>query len=249
MRDLSRTRFTGLDLTGATICESVLDGVRVVACEIDGLRVSGHEGRTPRVYVNDVEVSGYVEAELDRRHPERVTVREAASAAELLAAWDLVGGLWDATIAQARELPAAALEAQVDGEFSFVETLRHLVCGVDVWVGRMLRDDPHPFHLWGWPPALEPGLDPADLGLDVTARPSLGDVLAVLDDRRAQVRTALAALDDAGLAVVVRRTPGPWWGELTVTVERCVRVVLHEWSTHRHFAVRDLAVLGSRAGE
>jgi hypothetical protein len=41
-------------------------------------------------------------------------------------AWDVVERLWSGTVERAHRLDPALLHESVDGEWSFVETLRHL---------------------------------------------------------------------------------------------------------------------------
>jgi hypothetical protein len=60
-------------------------------------------------------------------------------------AWDIVERLWDGTVERARRLDAALLHESVDGEWSFIETLRHLVYASDAWVRRAILGDPAPW--------------------------------------------------------------------------------------------------------
>ena len=69
--------FHDADLGGATFRDCDLRGARIVSSFVDGLVVSGFSGRSGPVVVDDVDVSDFVAAELDRRHPERVRLREA----------------------------------------------------------------------------------------------------------------------------------------------------------------------------
>jgi hypothetical protein len=64
-------------------------------------------------------------------------------------------------------------------EWSFAQTLRHLVFVTDAWLGA-IRGEDRPFHPWGLPVT---DLDefagpPAGLGIDVAATPSYAEVLA-----------------------------------------------------------------------
>ena len=143
---------TACDLSGAVFRDCDLSGARITSSMVDDLRVDGFDGAAGSVVVDGVDVSAYVAAELDRRFPERVQVREAGTADELRAAWATVQGLWEQTLAEASSRPEAELHEQVGGEWSFVETLRHLVFAVDCWVGRMLAEVEHPFDPLGVPP-------------------------------------------------------------------------------------------------
>jgi hypothetical protein len=234
------------DLGGAVFRDCDLRGVRIVSSFVDGLVVSGFSGTAGPVIVDDVDVSGYVAAELDRRHPERVRVREARTADELRAAWSELERLWDDTLARAGRLPEAALQERVDGEWSFVETLRHLVFAVDSWVGGWLHGEAAPFSALALPPTdLSPEEWPS-IGLDASARPSLTEPAALFADRRARVRQALGEVTDAELDEPRTAAPVPAWGEETHAVRACLRTVLEEMCEHRRYAERDLGGLAAR---
>jgi hypothetical protein len=234
------------DVSGATFRDCDMRGVRIVSSFVDGLVVSGFSGRSGPVVVDDVDVSEYVAAELDRRHPERVLLREARGADDLRALGAELERLWDDTLARAGRLPEAVLHERVDGEWSFVETLRHLVFAVDTWVDGWLRGQAAPFSPLGVPPTdLAPEEWPT-IGLDPDARPSCADAAALFADRRERLRAALAGVTDAQLDDERTATPVPAWGEETHTVRECLRVPLEELCEHRRFAERDLAVFSGR---
>lgn len=177
--------------------------------------------------------------ELDRLHPERVQLRPD-DLAGIRAALDLVDAMWEPTIARARRLPSKKLHARVDGEYSFLETLRHLLFAGDAWLQRMVLRDPDPFHEWGVPPDL-PADAPPDTG------PELDEVLAVRVARAARVRAHLDTLSEGDLAV---RVGGPWDPpglppEDRARVIDCFRVVFREEWWHHHYAARDLAKIES----
>jgi hypothetical protein len=65
--------------------------------------------------------------------------------------WDRIECLWAETGARAERLPEPALHQRVDDEWSFVETLRHLVFATDKWAGYMILDKPMPYHPLGLP--------------------------------------------------------------------------------------------------
>ena len=234
------------DLNGATFRDCDMRGVRIVSSFVDGLVIGGFSGRSGPVVVDDVDVSSYVVAELDRRHPERVRLREARSADDLRAVSAEVETLWDDTLARAGRLPDAALHERVDGEWSFVETLRHLAFAVDSWVAGWLHGTPAPFSPLGMPPT-DLGADEwASIGLDPEARPSFAEAGALFADRRALLRTALDEATDQQLDSERTATPVPAWGEETHTVRECLSVPLEEFIEHRRFAERDLATLEAR---
>jgi hypothetical protein len=233
-------RFTGADFTSATFRDCDLRQVKITDSWLVDVKVSG---LVDNFVVNDVDVTAFVEGELDRRHPERVQLRAVHSAGDYRAMWGTIERLWPDTVARAGRLPEPALRLRVDDEWSFVETLRHLVFATDAWAGRMILDVPMPFHPVGLPHASYPPADAVALGIDLDARPSLAEVMEVRDNRMALVRGIVDGLTDADLERICARLPAPGYPEETRSVGRCLRVVMKEECEHRRYAVRDLAVL------
>ncbi len=238
--------FRGVDLSGARFRECDLTGVKIAGSVVGDLRVAAFAGELGTVIVDDVDVTAFVTGELDRRYPERVQVREMRTAADYSAAWNTVEELWAETVGQAELLPETARNERVEDEWSFVETLRHLVFAVDVWIGQMISDPPTPFHRLGLPPTDYPRDRFEELGLDVNAQPSYAEVLAAHADRRGQVRAVIAATTDAGLGEIRTGVPAPVWGEESQSVGECLRVVITEHCEHRRYAIRDLALPETR---
>ena len=104
-------QFTGVDFTGATFRDCDLRRVKIVDSWLVDVNVSGLIGD---VVVNDVDVTAFVEAELDRRHPERAQVREMQTADDYRTMWDTIERLWSDTVARARRLPEDARQERVD---------------------------------------------------------------------------------------------------------------------------------------
>ena len=131
------------------------------------------------------------------------------------------------------------LHEQVDGEWSFIETLRHLVFATDAWVKRAILVEPSPWDPLDLPHDEmpdEPGV-PRDRG----ARPSLDEVLALRADRMATVRQVLADLTDEKLDGMTEPVAAPGYPEAeSFAVRRCLRAVLNEEWEHRLYAERDL---------
>ena len=235
-----------VDVTGATFRDCDLMDVKIASSRVDNLRISGLDGRAGRVVVDDVDVTEFVDAELDRRHPERVQLRSVTTADDCRAMWLLLEQLWSQTLeAAAQQLPAAALHERVDDEWSFVETLRHLVFAIDTWVGRFIRQESSPYHPLGMPPTDFPAPEATALRLEMTATPSYDEVVGVFALRQSCVREVLAELTDEQLTQV-RTAVLPVWGEESQPVAECLAVVFNEHCEHRRFAVRDLAVLAAR---
>lgn len=149
----------------------------------------------------------------------------------LLEAWRRTADTWDETVVRARSLPEDALYRRVGGEWSFAETLRHLVMVSDTWIRRLVLGVEKPFHPIGVAPHF---LDGAAMGLDVDAKPLLDEVLAVRHDRIGQVEATIAAFTDAELLEPTAES-WPRLGAFQV-------VLVEEWA-HHWFATRDLAAL------
>lgn len=239
-------------LRGSTFMVADLAGVRFVDCDLTGVKIIDGclvdvdiSGYLENVIINGVDVTAFVNDELDRRHPERVQLRQMRTADDFRAMWDTVERLWSATLARAERLPEPALHQRVDGEWSFVETLRHLVFITDAWAARTVLDEPLPYHRLGLPQTAYAPTDAAALGIDLEARPSLVEVKVVRVDRRALVRAIMDGLTDADLGRACMRTPAPGYPEEPRIVAECLAVVMEEECEHHRFAVRDLAALGA----
>jgi hypothetical protein len=238
--------FQSVDLSGAVFRDCDLSRVRVTGSAIPELRVSGHAGEIDRFVVNDVDVTDFVREALDRRHPERVPLRAARTPDDFRTMWRDLERLWEEAIARAELLPEAARNERVDGEWSFAETLRHLVFATDIWVGRMAGGQARPFHRIGLPTGDYPADAAREIGVDLDARPSWDEIVEVRAGRAAMMREAVGGLTDAEFGRIVSAEPAPTWGVQTLPVGRCLRVVLNEHCEHRRFALRDQAIIESR---
>jgi hypothetical protein len=160
--------------------------------------------------------------------------------------WDVMERLWGDTVAPARRLDPALLHESVDGEWSFIETLRHLVFATDSWIRRAILGDASP-----WAPLDLPWDEMPDTPggpRDRDVRPSLDEVLELRRDRMSTVRELLNGLTDESLNGHTEPVEGPGWPESrSYPVRECVLTVLNEEWEHRLYAERDLAVLEARA--
>jgi DinB superfamily/Pentapeptide repeats (8 copies) len=241
--------FTGEDLSGSLFERVDLSGARFRAVDWRGVVMTGVEmvdvridGELQNVVMNGVDVAPLVEAELDRRDPERAKMRPTDPAG-FREAWDIVERLWDGTVERARGFDPDLLHESVNGEWSFIETLRHLVFATDAWVRRAILGDPSP-----WDPLDLPWDEMADLpGIprDRKVRPSLDQVLALRRDRMATVRTVVDGLTEETLAADTEPVDAPGWPPpQSFAVRECLLIVLNEEWHHRTFAERDLDASG-----
>jgi DinB family protein/pentapeptide repeat protein len=236
--DLTGAEFFDVDLARARIREADLTGMVLTGVELSDVRI---DGELKNVLVNGVDIAPLVEAELDRREPERAKMRPTDPAG-FRAAWDIVERRWAETVERARGLDPALLHESVDGEWSFIETLRHLVMATDSWVRRALLGDPTPWHPLGLPWGSAPEMP--GVPCDRAARPSLDEILAVRRDRMAGVRAVIEGLTEQSLAADTEPVTAPGWPPpRSFSVRECLLVVLNEEWEHRRFAERDLDAL------
>ncbi len=156
------------------------------------------------------------------------------------AAWGLAQQRWTETIATAHTLDEATLHERVNGEWSFIQTLRHLLFVTDSWVSRGILEQRDPWHRLGMPPTgmtRVKGLDDPEL------RPTLAEVLGLRVGRTATVDSVMAALTGAELdeqrrAVGAGHPKAGLW-----SVRQCLTALVTEEWRHRDYAERDLAEL------
>jgi uncharacterized damage-inducible protein DinB len=229
--EMSSARFQNVYLTG-----SILRGLWLEDVDIDG--------EIRNVTINGVDIGPLIEAELDKRHPERTRLHPT-DADGFREAWAIVEQAWQPTIERARRLPPEALHERVEGEWSFIETLRHLLSATDAWVGRALLGDPSPYSALGL--MHTEAKDIPGVPNDPDLRPSLDEVLELRAERMAMVRQVMADLTDEKLAGMTEPVMEPGYPESeSFAVQRCLQAVVNEEWAHRLFAERDLAVLEAR---
>lgn len=214
--DLRRTRFRDVDFTGVRT-------QHVILCDVE------FDGTIDSVVINGVDVTDYVNRH-DPWQPLR-SMQEPVTADEVRRSWTAFTQAWDDTIAQALTLPAALCAVSVDGEWSFTETLRHLLFVADKWVLGPVAGG-------AWSPIGLPNSGSADFdwpNIDPTSSPTMDDVLTARQGQIAALSALATTMDDARLA-----------GEVTVlengsaTVRDCWHVLFEEAFEHLRYARRDL---------
>jgi len=239
---LTDARFHDVDLTGARFHLVDLTGVMIRGAALVNVDISGE---IKNLRVNGVDVVPLVEAELNRRYPDRVKMRPT-DAGGFRDAWDILERLWQQTVGRARGMAPESLHQRVEGEWSFIETLRHLVFATDAWVKRAILGAPSPWDRLDLPHDEMP--DEPSVPRDRGARPSLDEVLALRADRMATVRQVIADLTDEKLAGMTEPVMEPGYPEPeSFAVRRCLQVILNEEWEHRLYAERDFDVLESQS--
>jgi len=235
--DLRGAEFVGADLRGARFIESDLSGVVMRGVQVRGADIDApwlSEGDS-FLRVNGIDVIPLVEAELNRRFPGRAD-RGAGDPDGLRAAWAALERAWAATLARVATMPAGTVDISVGGEWSFAQTLRHLVLATDMWLGRAILEIKQPFHPIGlrYTGGEEDGMD---MSVFTTVTPPYAEVLQVRAGRIAMVRDFLATVTSEVLAAPRKNPHDPGRQETTCS---CLHVILSEEWEHLRFAVRDL---------
>lgn len=188
------------------------------------------------VVINGVDITEFVN-EHDPWYPLRGMLRPTTSA-DMRATWAAIEAAWAETTSQALALPEAALHDSVNGEFTFVESLRHVVFATDKWFTAPILAEPlHPIGLPN-----NGSLDFPFPGLDLSSAPKMAEALQVRADRVARVRRFLEAVtqDQFGRSIdILENGPHP--------LLECLYTVFEEEFWHNRYVRRDLAILAERA--
>ncbi len=250
--NLAGARFERIDLSGVEFHASHMIDTRFRFIQMSGVVMRGVElvdvdiyGEIGKLIVNGVDVGPLVNDELDRRYPERAKMRPTDPAG-FREAWDVVERLWAGTVERARRLDPELLHESVGGEWSFIETLRHLVFATDSWVRRVILGDPSP-----WDPLDLPWDEMRDtpgVPRDRDVRPPLDVVLELRRDRMSTVREVIDGLTEESLAGETEPVEGPGWPRPgSYPVRECLSTILNEEWEHRLYAERDLDILEARS--
>ncbi|MGI8522713.1 MAG: DinB family protein [Nocardioides sp.] len=239
--ELRDATFHDIDVRGGRFDHSYVEGVRLRGVEFVDVEI---EGEVYNVRVNGVDIGPLIEAQLDSRDPERGLMRPHDAAGHRQA-WEIVERRWDETVARARALDPALLHESVEGEWSFVETLRHLCFATDAWLGRAILGDPAPWHPLDLP--WDQMADTPGIPRDRDVRPSLDEVLELRRDRMGGVAAYLDQLTDDELGTETTPVEAPGWPRARAyPVAEVLHTILNEEWMHRQYAERDLTLLGSR---
>ncbi len=207
-------------ITGAFFLNASIDG------DFEGLTMNG------------VLVAPLIESELKKQHP--ILARNNSRSAEALRTGvEDVYAVWDGLEQRAAALDDAQLHERVDEEWSFAETMRHLIYATDCWFRRGVLDEPQPFHTLGVTHSEAHGQVP---GIDLEATPTYAEVIAARRENQAAVRDYAATLTDE--KVKVTHTPtGPGHPHGEVRVGDAFWVIVNEEYWHSTYATRDLDAL------
>lgn len=227
------------DFSGKTFRVVNFANSKMVDADMMGARFSG---RIDGLQINGIEVAPLIAAEMRRLYPERdqLFAADPAGFRRALAQYE---ALLKATLDRARGLTEEQRHERVDGEWSVVETIRHLIFVIDGWISRTVLGESDPFHPIGLPPSFIPA-DAPGTSIDPAAQPSFDEALEVWRGRMDVLRRVIEGLTPEELERHVE-TAGPGYppaGLKTQVIGPLWTVFSDGWS-HNLFMNRDMDTL------
>lgn len=151
---------------------------------------------------------------------------------------EATGGL-EATMLRATSFSDEELHRSVNNEWSTVDSLRHVVLIVDLWLSKVILGEDDPFHPIALPPTFMPPRLPGS-SIDPDARPTFDQACDALRGRLTTVRAYIDELTPAELERAVKAH--------AKTVGGALCVLFGEMTAHNRFINRDLDIIeGSRS--
>ncbi|CAM3189875.1 DinB family protein [Nocardioides dubius] len=237
--DFEAATFVAASFRGATLRFCDLSSVSMREVDVNGLEIDSHDLFFGSLIVNGVDVVPLVDAELNRQFPGR-ELQKATSPDGLRKGWVAVQEAWRETVTST---PPDRVNAQVRGEWSLAQTLRHLILATDAWLVGAVQRVEQPFHEIG-----QIFTGAAQMGFDTSIfrdePPAYAEILAVRAEHQQLVTDFLAS---ATPELLDEQRDGPWGGDWHPTVGDCIRVILEEEWAHLRYVRRDLALLADGA--
>lgn len=238
------TRYVDEDLHDAEFRECDLTGARLIGVVMQNAVI---DGLVTNLVVNGVEVTEYVEAELDRRHPVRTLIR-SDDPADLREASRQLHATWATTIDRIRRTPGIE-HRTVNDEWSAAQTMRHLVFVHDSWFRRCCLSSTALFTPMGIGPTVEPYREAH--GLNLSLDPTLNEIVSVRATQTAELETWLDKVTAAQLAAPAPVPDDDVWPPYARgrSVRQCLGTVLNETFEHHNFCARDLNLIETQNAE
>ena len=226
-QDLSESVFWGVNLKGTLFRDADFAGSHFFHVSMANVSV---DGVINGLVVNGVDVTDYVNSH-DRWYPLRNQLSPEDEDG-LRHTWSQLVAEWNTLYEFVEALPAGATEVSVDGEWSFRDTLRHMVFVHDKWFNWPFLGE-RSFDAIGLPNTGSQGF--AWPGLDLAAEPSFDEVIA---QRRLHVESFGRYLDGLELARLPKEVEILENG--VVPSVMCFHAVLEEEFEHLRYAWRDI---------
>lgn len=242
--DLSTSRFTRVRLSGSNLDNVYFNDAQFREVDLSGTRFNGVSFERAQIWgdidgliINSVLVSPLIDAELDRRYPEHAMLKPT-TAQGYRDAWRQLQHTWQPTLARAAALSEQQQNAHIVGEWSVIQTVRHLSFAITSWLDRAILGDPSPWQPLDLPwDQMPPHPDvPWDTDTAVTWAQARG----LYDASASRLSAYLGQLTDDELGQPAKLSSNPNWPDEHPEVAECLRVILNETFWHHRFAVRDL---------
>lgn len=235
-------RYVDEDMAGAEFRECNLSNTRLIGVVMQDAVI---DGLVTNLVVNGVEVMGYVESELDRRHPVRRLIR-SDDPGDLRRGCRQLRADWAATVVRMRASPGIEAKS-VNDEWSALQTLRHLIFVHDSWFRRCCLGSTDPFTPMGLGIESTPSRD--EQGLDASADPTLDEVLTIRNEQATELERWLDAVTSEKLNEPAPIPDDDRWPPYARgrSVRQCLGTVLGEEFEHHQFCVRDLDLIEAAA--
>jgi len=137
-----------------------------------------------------------------------------------------------ATVDRLGSFTEAQRHQRVDDEWSAVESVRHLVLVIDLWLSKAIRGERDPFDPIALPPTFMPPKLFPDSSIDPDAHPSCDEACAVLRGRIEDLHRYIDSLTADELDRPIEAHAG--------TVGGALDVLFTELAAHDHYINRDL---------
>ena len=138
----------------------------------------------------------------------------------------------DATIRRLDSFTEDERQQRVNDEWSAVESLRHLVLVIDLWLSKVVLGERDPFDPIALPPTFMPPKLFPESSIDPAATPSCDDACEVLRGRMSRLHPYVDGLTPEELSRAIEAHAG--------TVGGALDVIFTELKAHDHFINRDL---------
>ncbi|MEX2392871.1 MAG: DinB family protein [Actinomycetota bacterium] len=157
-----------------------------------------------------------------------------ASVTEAKASFDASNERLEATVDRVSAISAEEQDRRINDEWSAVESIRHIVFVIDIWLSKTIRGQTDPFHPIGIPPHFVPRKLPGS-SIDPDTTPSFDEARDALRDRLATLRGFLDGLVPDELTRPIDAH--------AKTVGGALNVIFTELNAHNRFINRDLDII------
>lgn len=230
-RDLSGSVFWGVNLSEARFRDANLDETNFFHTFWKNVEI---DGEVRGLVVNGVDVTDYVNRN-DRWYPLRYQL-SPKDAVGLRASWCELEREWTELLSRVGDADPSITGTSVNGEWSLVDTLRHLLFAMDKWFT---------WPILGGRLFCSPGLPNTESndedwpGLNKTDQPNFETVVRLRHEQHRIFSNFIEKLDVDGLPTTVDVLENG-----TAQTFMCFHVVLEEEFEHLRYMLRDLEQLG-----